>query len=103
MNLKKLRNLKVGMQVRTSPVAKRFGLGDHEEAIPSLVWKITKVDDEQIVLFNERLTVGPLSLPRDHVRIHAFNDDPEGSDGLLALNCQIRIKLGQVDCPLIRG
>lgn len=103
MKIKKLSDLKVGMQVRTSPRAKRLELGDIEIPTPDLVWKITKNDGEQIALFNEQFSAGPLTLPKDHVRIHAFHDDPEGSDGILVLNCQIRIKLGQVDCPLIRG
>jgi hypothetical protein len=103
MKIKKLADLKVGSQVRTSPPAKRLGLGDIEMPTPDLVWKITKNDGEEIVLFNERESAGPLTLPKDHVRIHAFHDDPDGTDGILALNCQIRIKLGQVDCSLIRG
>jgi len=102
MKIKKLADLKAGMHVRTSPPARRLDLGDIEMPTSDLVWTITKNDGEQIVLFNERESAGPLTLPKDHVRIHAFSNDPQGSDGILALNCQIRIKLGQVDCPLIR-
>ena len=51
MKRKKLSDLKVGMQVRTSPPAKRLELGDIEKPTPDLVWTIRENDYKEIVLF----------------------------------------------------
>lgn len=102
MKRRKLSDLKVGMQVRTSPRAKRLELGDIEKPTPDLVWTIRENDGKKIVLFNELYSAGPLTLPKDHVHIKAFHDDPDGTNGILALHCQITIKLTEVTCPLIR-